>query len=97
METYTLKHPFKIFLPSTQGDPEEKEITHIEIPDQLNAKYMRAMKIENGMMSAMIDLIGEIAGLTENQINKMDMEDISEIVGKLPISAEIFQTTGPTL
>tara|TARA_R110002095_G_scaffold71981_1_gene61279 strand:+ start:187 stop:480 length:294 start_codon:yes stop_codon:yes gene_type:complete len=96
MAKHTLKHPFKIFLPSESGDPEEKEITSVEIPDQLTAQHMRAMKVENGTMSAMIDLIAVLAGLTENQVNKMDMEDVTEIVGKLPISADLFQTTGAT-
>lgn len=96
METYKLKHPFKIVLPSDGGEPKKKLIESIEIPDQITARHMRAMRADGGDTSMVIDLIGGIAGLEPNQMDKMHMEDVMELMGKLPGLKELSQTIGKT-
>ncbi|NKB37856.1 MAG: hypothetical protein GKR93_11920 [Gammaproteobacteria bacterium] len=96
MEKYPLKHPFDITIPSEGDEPTTKKISEVEIPEKITARHMRAMRISEGEMSAMIDLIGAFSELTPAQMDKMDMEDVIGVMGKLPLAQELFRTTGVT-
>ena len=92
----TLKHPIKIKR-GEGADEKEQTLTELTL-SRIKAKHLKYFPTDESSAKAddMVTLLGSLAGLTREEADEIDLDDILEMTGKLVPLLKGLPGTGET-